>query len=330
MRKAFVFGKFLPFHKGHEAMIRFAQTHCDFLTILICCSNHENIGSNIRQQWMKDSFRNEKHIEIIVFEYREEELPNTSESSREVSKIWSAAFKKRLPEHTLLITSEPYGEFVAAYMNIQHIAFDIPRHFFPVSGSAIRQNLITQWAFLPDAVKKHFAIKVVLLGTESTGKTTLSEQLSKHYGCSLVMEAGRDLIPDSNAFTENDLYLVAGEHAKRIENCTTGPHPLTIIDTDIHITISYGKMFFGHSINVPADVYELHKSHLYLYLCNDVAHVQDGTRLDEKERNFLDVSHRETLKEYNIGFHEINGDWETRFKKAVSHIDALLQKKLQV
>ena len=35
MIKAFVFGKFLPFHKGHEAMINFALTKCDFLAVFI-------------------------------------------------------------------------------------------------------------------------------------------------------------------------------------------------------------------------------------------------------------------------------------------------------
>jgi HTH-type transcriptional regulator, transcriptional repressor of NAD biosynthesis genes len=50
MIKAFVFGKFLPFHKGHQAMINFALTKCDYLSVLICCSDKENIDGLIRQK----------------------------------------------------------------------------------------------------------------------------------------------------------------------------------------------------------------------------------------------------------------------------------------
>ncbi len=87
MVKAFVFGKFLPFHKGHEAMINFALTKCDFLTVLICCSDKENIPATTRQKWIEKTFISEHRIEIKSFNYLESEFPNTSESSQEISKV---------------------------------------------------------------------------------------------------------------------------------------------------------------------------------------------------------------------------------------------------
>ena len=104
MTKAFVFGKFLPFHKGHEAMINFALSKCDFLTVLVCCSNKENIPHTVRSSWIRKTFENEKRIEIRTFNYLESELPNTSETSETVSKIWAYIFKKQLPDYLLLIT----------------------------------------------------------------------------------------------------------------------------------------------------------------------------------------------------------------------------------
>jgi HTH-type transcriptional repressor of NAD biosynthesis genes len=53
MTKAFVFGKYLPFHKGHEAMIKFALTKCDLLTVLVCCSDKESIPDTVRNSWIK-------------------------------------------------------------------------------------------------------------------------------------------------------------------------------------------------------------------------------------------------------------------------------------
>ncbi len=106
MVKAFVFGKFLPFHKGHEAMIHFALTKCDVLSVLVCGSDKENIPSETRKKWIERTFAFTTKIEIKCFDYSENDLPNTSVSSLEVSKVWAERFKTFFPDHDLVITSE--------------------------------------------------------------------------------------------------------------------------------------------------------------------------------------------------------------------------------
>ncbi|MBK8846126.1 MAG: AAA family ATPase [Bacteroidetes bacterium] len=324
MTKAFVFGKFLPFHKGHEAMINFALSKCGYLTVLVCCSDKENIPDTVRKRWIEKTFENEKKVEVRTFNYLESELPNTSETSKEVSEIWADIYKKQLPDYSLLITSEEYGNFVASFMNIKHIAFDIPKKLFPVSATAVRNNVFANWKFLPDSVKPDFAIKVVILGTESTGKTTLSENLSKHFNCSLVLEAAREIIANSNNFSFDDLHLVAIEHAKRIDKTILANSPLVIIDTDIHTTKSYSRFTFEKELETSADIYNSNRANIYLYLNNDVDYLQDGTRLREVERNLLDLSHRQVLAEHNIDIIEIKGAWDERFEKAVEQINKLI------
>ena len=324
MTKAFVFGKFLPFHKGHEAMINFALSKCDFLTVLICCSDKENIPDSVRSSWIQKTFENEKKVEVRTFNYLESELPNTSETSESVSKIWADIFKKVLPDYSLLITSEEYGNFVAAFMNIQHMAFDIPKKIYPVSATAVRNDVFANWRYLPDSVKPDFAIKVVILGTESTGKTTLAEKLSKHFNCSLVLEAAREIIANSNNFSFDDLHLVASEHSKRIDKTILADNPLVIIDTDIHTTKSYSRFTFEKELEISADIYNSNKANIYLYLNNDVEYLQDGTRLSEAERNLLDLSHRQVLTDHKIDIIEIKGDWDERFEKAVEQVNKII------
>ncbi len=324
MIKAFVFGKFLPFHKGHEALINFALSKCDLLTVLICCSDKENISDTVRKSWIEKTFSGKKNIEVKTLNYFESELPNTSETSEEVSKIWAEVFKKQLPGYSLLITSEAYGNFVAQFINIQHIAFDIPKKIFPVSATAVRNDLFANWNFLPDSVKPYFVIKVIILGTESTGKTTLAVKLGKYFGCSLVLETARDLIQNSNDFTFNDLHLVANEHAKQIDKAIIGSNPLVIIDTDIHTTKSYSSFTFGKELLVTKEIYNTNKANLYLYLNNDVEYFQDGTRLNEAERNLIDISHRQVLTNNKIEIIEITGNWQLRFEKAVEEINKLI------
>lgn len=325
MVKAFVFGKFMPLHKGHEAMIRFALTQCDFLTVLVCCSDKETIPCSIRRQWVEETFAGIPGIEIQVLHYNEAELPNTSVTSATVSQAWAEKFKLMFPGHSLVITSEPYGPLVAGFMGIKHIAFDEARQKVPVSASAIRNDVVGHWQFLPPAVKPYFAIKVVILGTESTGKSTLTENLARHYQCSMVTEAGRDLIPDSNEFVFDDLYKVANEHARRIEAAVCGNSALVIIDTDVHIIKSYARFMFNADLPVSDVVYSAGKAALYLYLDNGVDFYQDGTRLYEEQRNLLDASHRQILREHNIPVVEITGNWEERFAQAVKEINRLIR-----
>jgi HTH-type transcriptional repressor of NAD biosynthesis genes len=328
MIKAFVFGKFLPFHKGHEAMISFALTKCDFLSVLVCCDNEENIAGDVRKNWIETSFANTKNIAIKVLHYDNRLLPNTSETSASVSEIWSIEFKKLYPDYNLLITSEPYGELVAGFMGIQHIAFDLDKTRHPISASIIRNDLSANWYYLPAAVKPYFAIKVAILGAESTGKTTLTEQLAKHFNCSYVLEAGRELIPDSTKFTFGDLHLVANEHARRIDEAILGDSPLIIIDTDIHITKSYAKFTFNRELPVVNYVYQTNKANLYLYLNNDAPYYQDGTRLSKVDRDLLDQCHRDILTDHQVKLVEISGTWQNRFERAVLEVSKLITNKL--
>lgn len=324
MTKAFTFGKFLPFHKGHEALIRFALDHCDQLSVLVCCSDRELIPGETRQRWIEETFAGHPQLEVQCFQYDESELPNTSVSSREVSKIWSEVFTGLFPDCNLVITSEAYGNYVANYMGTRHLAFDPPRQRVPVSASLIINDLFTYWKYLPDPVKPDFALKIALLGTESTGKSTLTARLAQHYRGSAVMEAGRDLIPDSRDFAFEDLYRVAAEHARRIDEAARGDSPLVFMDTDINITLSYAQFVFGKQLDVPEKIYRSNQAHLYLYLNCDAPFTQDGTRLNEAERNRLDESHRQVLAQRNIPFVEVGGDWEQRFETAKTLVDQVI------
>lgn len=323
MVKAFVFGKFLPFHKGHEGMIRFALEHCDLLTVLICCSDKELIPAEVRKSWIAETFPDEPRIRFQVLNYHEADLPNTSVSSESVSEIWSKKFLELFPDYQAVITSEKYGDYIASFMNIVHIPFDPPRILYPVSATQIRQNPLQEWHFLPESVQTHYCFKVVILGTESTGKTTLTQNLAKALNAAFVLEAGRDVISDSTEFTEEDIQRVAVEHASRIAAAQRTASPLLVIDTDIHITKSYARFSLGVEFEVPDEIYEINRADLYLYLTNDVEFVQDGTRLSEEQRNALDGSHRQILAEQGIRFVEISGTWEARFEQAIAAIRQL-------
>lgn len=324
MHKAFLFGKFYPFHKGHEAMIRFALTQCDRLTVLVCCSDRETIPDSVRVSWITKTFAGEENLEVRAFNYKESDFPNTSVSSEAVSAVWSEVFLQLFPDYEAVITSEPYGDFVAQYMGIRHIPFDMAKTIVPISASKIKQDIQKNWNYLPDAVKPHFVKKIVVLGTESTGKTTLTAQLAAYFKGTAVLEAARDIIDDSRKFEFEDLYTVADEHARRIDAAVAGKNPVVFIDTDIYTTMSYGIHFFNRQPDFPQAFFETGKAGLYLYLNADVPHVQDGTRLEESDRNALDVSHRRVLATHHVDYVDITGSFEERLAMAVAAVERYL------
>ncbi|MET4107073.1 AAA family ATPase [Hymenobacter sp. UYP22] len=328
MSHALVFGKFLPFHAGHAALIDFARRHSAHLTVLVCASDQETVPGNVRAGWLHETYAGYPEVAVQVLEYREQDLANTSETSLPVAHAWADRFRDLLPTVTLVVTSEPYGALVAARMGIEYLDFDVFRAQVPVSGTTIRNDVRAGWARLPAGVQRYYQRTVAILGTESTGKTTLAEQLAKHFGAMWVPEAGRDLIPDSTAFKHEELRAVAVEHGRRIAEARATAGPLLLLDTDVHITQSYARLLGQQYLELPPEIYQQNRADLYLYLAPDVPLVQDGTRLPEPERARLDKLHRQTLTDFAVEYHEISGSWAERWDQAVALVQQ--QFRLQV
>jgi HTH-type transcriptional repressor of NAD biosynthesis genes len=325
MKRGLVFGKFLPFHKGHKALIGYALKQCDELIVLVCCSDKEHISSKIRVNWIKETFQKNRHVIVQAFDYKEAELPNASESSRIVSQIWASKFREILPYFDVLITSEKYGEYLAEHLEIPHILFDENRKKHAISSSMIRQNPSNHWHYITDAAKPYFQKKVVLLGTESVGKSTLCNTLARYFDANLVSEVGCEVVQDLANFTKSDLESVIEQHCQKIKKAKKNAQPLMILDTDIHTTQSYAKYAFGEYLDVSPKTYKLHRANLYLFLNNDVPFVvQDGKQMSEKMRNELDKAHRKTLKDFRINYHEINGNWSDRMNKAIKLVEKMI------
>jgi HTH-type transcriptional repressor of NAD biosynthesis genes len=325
-------GKFMPLHKGHLALIEFAAAQCERLLVLVCASDQEDISGEMRLDWVRATTRHLGNVEPVLFPYNEALLPNTSVSSQSVSEVWAMALKSQFPEVDTFFSSEPYGEFVAQSWGIAHISFDPSRQFTPISATQIRATPLRYWDFLPDVVKPFFVQKVGILGTESTGKSTLAAQLAKHFKTEFVPEMARQVLGKSEDCTPEDLYEIAKCHADMIQEKANAASKWLFLDTTVHITQSYAQFSFGTSDfwkNAPfaasliQQIEAANRCALYLYLEADAPFVQDGTRLDEASRNRLDVCHQATLERQNIPFHRISGTWHEQFEQACRLVERL-------
>lgn len=324
MEIGLVLGKFNPLHLGHIALIEFAQDRCDELIVLICASEKEPIKGTTRLNWVTDCFKNNSKIRPILLNYIEAELPNTSVSSKEVSKIWAAKLKSIFPKIDIIFTSETYGNYLAEALKCRHSCFDIDRKVFNISASEINSNVFKYWNFLPTSVRSFYVKKICIYGTESTGKSTITEKLANYFQTTFVPEMAREIIEETEECTETHLMQIAELQAKTINEKAKIANKLLFVDTDLNITSSYSQYLFNKKIFVDRWVEEANNFDLYLYLDNDAPFIQDGTRLDKQRRDELNISHRKQLIDKGIKYHLVTGNWEERFQKSINIVKGFL------
>ncbi len=317
MKRGLVLGKYMPVHNGHLNLIDFALTVCDELIVWVCESDQEKMPGQIRLKWIQEIYKNNPRVVPVLFQYNESDLPNTSVSDEEVSYVWSQAIKTNLPKIDVIITSEKYGDYVAEYLNIEHCFFKTTKM---VSATLVRTQPYQYWHEIPEPVKPYYYKKICLLGTESTGKTTLVQKLAAYFNGDYVLEVGREVVPDSNECTFNDLEVIAKEHAIAIQNKASLQNRILFVDTDIHITKSYADYLFNSELEAEPWIIQANHCDLYLYLDKDAPYIQDGTRFSEDDRNTLDSYHKNTLKKQGINYQLIQGNWDDRFKKCVEAV----------
>src|SRR5579859_511108 len=255
MKKKFkhglVFGKFLPVHKGHLHLINTALEQCEDVTVLVCSLQSEPIVGWLRFGWMCDLVDDPN----ATIKHITDEVPQHPDEHPDFWKIWTALLTENMhPETDVVFTSENYGFEVATRLNIEHVLVDIERKTIPVSGTAVRNNAFDVWDYIPDIVKPYFSKKIVLVGTESTGKTTLAKALTERfnkYGISaeFISEFGREycelIVDKTYKLAPRDFINIGGGHITNINEGLKEGKKLNFIDTDLCVTEAYAQTYLG-------------------------------------------------------------------------------------
>lgn len=166
---------------------------------------------------------------------------------------------------------------------------------------------------------------VVLIGSESTGKTVLARELAEYYGAELVPEFVRDFamqkgspieLADTGAIARGQVAL-ENEHSARAIR-------LLIKDTDLLSTVVYSGHYYGDCPSWIADVARERKPDLYLLLEIDVPWVADDVRDRETRREEMQQLFRDAVAESGVPYVVIRGTWQERSALARAAIDRLL------
>jgi NadR type nicotinamide-nucleotide adenylyltransferase len=252
------------------------------------------------------------------------------------------------PPVDAVFSSEGYGAELARRFSAAHVPVDPPRSRFPVSGTAVRRDPVACWEWLSPAVRTYLARRVVVVGAESSGTTTLARALAAHYATRggvwsatrWVPEYGRLYCEEKLAvarrrdprlwigdlpWSSEEFTLVAERHLALEDAAARSGSPLLVCDTDAFATSLWHERYLGS----PApEVERLHdRSHHDLWILTDTAGVpfeQDGWRDGESIRERMSDRFRDELARRGLPYVFVTGPHEKRLTTAVDAVDALL------
>ncbi|MEO6819727.1 MAG: ATP-binding protein [Ginsengibacter sp.] len=184
--------------------------------------------------------------------------------------------------------------------------------------------------------------KIVVIGPESTGKSTLCKLLASHYHTAWVPEYARAFLEKyGTAYSYDDLLKIANgqmasedkmadEQRKYFEERKIKDEErFLFIDTDMYVMKVWCEYVFDQCHNKILNSIAERKYDAYLLCDVDLPWVADELREypDPKERGKLFHFYKDLLVNQSTPWITISGDYEARLQNAIHFIDDMIWKK---
>ncbi len=179
--------------------------------------------------------------------------------------------------------------------------------------------------------------KIVILGPESTGKSTLCNQLAAHYDTSWCREYAREyLLEHGTDYNYDDLLTIAKgqiklediaiENVRSMKEEDSKASSFLFIDTNMYVMKVWCEFVFNDCHEWIIDQIIKRKYDVYL-LCNtDLPWVKDELREypDLETREKLYNIYKDSMINQDVPWVDITGNYEERFEKARKAVDKIL------
>lgn len=325
MTRGLVLGKFAPLHKGHQQLIDRSIATCDETVVLIYDSPEvTRIPLSVRASWIRLLYPT-----VVVVEGHG--APSATGRSADIMKLQEDYICSVVSAPiTHFFSSEWYGDHVSRALGALDVRVDEGRQSVPISGTQLRADAWTHRAWVEPIVYRDLLRWIVLLGAESTGKSTLASALAREFGTISVPELGRNYWLQHRAadgtLTPGQLVELAQRHCDSEDSLASDARRFLFVDTDARITRQYARWYHGGDVeprlermaDAAPDRY-----HLSVLCGDDIPYSEDGTRAGQARRLIAQQELRENLEIRGHPWIEVRGTVAERVVSIRSEIDRL-------
>ncbi|MBN1117511.1 MAG: ATP-binding protein [Bacteroidales bacterium] len=170
---------------------------------------------------------------------------------------------------------------------------------------------------------------IIITGPESTGKTTLAENITQEYNCLLLPEFAREYIVNlKRKYNYKDITDIANHQIKQFEDvfglCSQKP---IIFDTFLIITKIWMIWNSGKYEKRIDEVLSQTKDALYLLCYPDIEWIKDDVRENGGEARLkLFQEYEKELISYNLNYVIVKGIGDSRLSNAKNFVKTYLEK----
>ena len=312
-----VVGKFLPPHRGHRFLIETALSQCERVVVILCGKPLDPIPPEVRAAWLRELV---PQAEVMLIDDRYDEND---------SRVWA--------ENTIgwlgcrphaVFTSEDYGERYAGLMGARHVMVDRARLAVPCSGTAVRKDPFAMWNFIDPPLREWFAKRVVVVGAESTGTTTLTMDLAAALETEWVAEYGREYSVLKQERGETDWHSeefmeIAREQSRREDAAARRANRILVCDTNSFATVQWHRRYMGTRLAELESFAAGCRADVYLLTGDEIPFVQDGLRDGEHLRHEMHLWFGEALAAQPKPWFLLRGSREARVNRALEILEEL-------
>jgi HTH-type transcriptional repressor of NAD biosynthesis genes len=314
--RGLVFGKFMPLHRGHQLLIERALSEVDGVTVAVWDSappgSYPHMPVELRTGWLRDLYPG---LEAIV----PLDDPLRDDPERAVEPESAALYAEQVrplgPFDRVYSGEERYQSF-ARELGAEPVVSELT----PISGTAIRADPYEHREWLDPRVYATLVEKVLFVGTESTGKTTIARTLAERFDTNWAHEYGRELWVERNGQLSFAHYLHIGEtQHRREETLRLDARRYVFCDTNAWTTLHWSFRMYGCA---DARLWELAEATMGDYrwfLCvDDFPWQQDGWReMPGGEAHTFQLSQQADLDARGIDYVTLEGPLEQRVERVV-------------
>jgi HTH-type transcriptional regulator, transcriptional repressor of NAD biosynthesis genes len=242
-RHGLMIGKFYPPHLGHHAAIRAAADRCGQVTVLVMASALESIPLAERVAWLRAEHSVDPAVRVLG-------VPSDVPLDVGDERAWDAqvavmraALRAGQPGAAggpgvagagvpvdAVFGGEEYGTELARRFGARFVRLARPAG--GPSSTAYRSDPAGAWSLLAPAARAGLAVRVVLVGAESTGTTTVTTALAEHYRARGGEWAATQWVPEYGREYTDDKWERARKDARAAGQPEPGVNDLVWVHED--------------------------------------------------------------------------------------------------